>query len=152
MPSFSAYDGAAWRTAITGTAAYDGTAWRTAVGIWVSDGATWRKGFTNLSLSSVTVKDTVCNPTNGQFRVYWTYTGDVGSYTITIEYRLGTGSSNPWNTYISGVAPTTSPYDGDLSGYAGWSTLNDTDFRIHLTDGTEANNSPIIVYPPYACV
>jgi len=84
--------------------------------------------------------------------VSWTYTGDVDGYTITVEYRLGTGSGNPWNVYASGIDPTTSPYDGDLSGHAGWSTLDDTDFRISLTDGSQANGSPIIVFPTYACV
>lgn len=145
--SFSAYDGAAYRTA-TAVYAYDGSAWRTATGVWVYDGGSWRQGFTNASISALSGKDVPHDPTLGVCRLTWTYSGDVSAMLITLDADFAGGTTYGYNV-DSAIDPTLGTYDTSLNGVFGFSTLDTTNFRMRLMDGATIV-SELTVNGPYA--
>ena len=149
--SVQVYYSGAWRTA-TNIWVFTGGSWQPVKRVWGHHDGAWRAAFNDMVLGTITVSDSSfgCDATLGQFQVSWTTSGDTTGANLFIDYNFdgGSGYSN-----LATIDPTTSPYDGDVSGEVGFTSLDSTYFRIRLS-GAEgaANSSPQFASPAYACL
>lgn len=132
---------------------WDG-AWLPVKACWIWDGGGWALTHvapTLLTSFSVLNSGSGCDPTIGNFRASWTTSsGDIGSWSITLEYSFDGGSS--WSVYASGIDPTSSPFIDTMDGISGFTSLDSTSFRLSLLQSTvHAISSPWSVFPTYAC-
>jgi hypothetical protein len=146
------YD-SAWKTT-TNLYAYDSSTWKEVLACWIHDGIDWRIVHqAPSSLDSATVTDTSCSPTLGNYSVAWTYSSpNIADWIIRIEAQFSGGG---YQTLVDNLDPTTSPYADTLDGFAGFTSLDNTDFRISLLDASSgtlhATNSPLIRSGPFSC-
>ena len=146
---------------------YD-TAWKETIDLWVWngawtnveecyiwDGSNWRLTHTApASLDSFNICDVSCDPLLGNFRASWTFTAAYSAnWKISLSYSFDNGAS--YTVYDNNIDITTSPYSNTLDGFAGFTSLDDTYFRLRMIDsagGTiDATNSPRYAYPAFAC-
>jgi hypothetical protein len=136
--------------------AYDDGQWKQVIQCWIHDGIDWKLTHTApTTLSSVFVFDSFCDPTSGNFRVTWSYNSpNISDWAIHVEYSFNSGVS--YNTLTNNADASTGQYDGSLEGVSGFSSLDNTYFRISLksiADGsTNAISSPQVRTPPFACL
>lgn len=135
---------------------YHSSTWKQVLQCWIYDGINWRLTHTApTSLDTATIGDTSCDPDLGNFRASWTYTSpNISDWEIKIEYSFNSGSS--YTVLANNIDPTTSPYDGTVEGLSGFTSLDNTYFRINLVstvdNATQADNSPQVETPSYPCV
>jgi hypothetical protein len=146
---------------------YD-TAWKQTTDLWVWngawtnveecyiwDGSNWRLTHTApASLDSFNICDVSCDPTQGNFRASWTFTATYSAnWKIQLAYSFDSGNS--WPIYDNNIDITTSPYTATLEGFFGFTSLDNTYFRLRMIDVTtstvDATNSPRYAYPTFAC-
>lgn len=144
---------------------YD-TAWKLTTDLWVWnsawtpvqecyiwDGGYWKLCFTSAaSLDSFVICDTSHNPSYGNFTASWTYTtATPENWKIALYYSFDSGST--WTALNTNISITSSPYDGTVEGLVGFSSLDDTYFKLRMIDVTtstiDATNSPRYQYPAY---
>jgi len=133
----------------------DNNQWKQTRGVWIHDGLDWRLAFAgNTTLTSANV---VClsggTPEDGNFTASWSYTSvSISDWIIRIEARFSGGS---WALVDTTINPEDLSYTSSVEGFAGFTSLENTDFRISLLDaGTEivhAFSSPRIVFGPISC-
>lgn len=87
-----------------------------------------------------------CDPLLGLGRLEWVTAGDITGYTIELSADTGSGM----NILVSGVDPTLGVLNFDVSGEAGFTSLDATNFMVELTDGIISD--PLQFHSPtYAC-
>jgi hypothetical protein len=147
------FNGGSWRLT-TDLSVYNGGSWRQVVECWMWTGSSWQScHVAPTSLSSVTVRDNLCDPVLGAYRVTWSYNSpNIGDWFIRVEANF---SNTGWNIVADNISPTFSPYTDSVDGFPGFSSLDNTDFRISLlavSDGaTNAIGSPVTVFGPLSC-
>lgn len=133
---------------------WNGTTWKQVLQCWIWNGLDWKLTHNAPStLSTVTIRDLYCNPTGGIFEASWTYSSpNPNDWQIKIEVSFSGGS---WTVVQAGTTLDNTPYVDDLTGLPGFTSLDNTDFRVSMlatSDGTtHAINSPATRFPPYAC-
>lgn len=130
-------------------------AWTPVQECYIWDGSNWRLTFTAPSyLNSFSICDVNCNPTDGTFRASWTYTaGTPSNWKIRLEYSFNYGSS--YTVFDDNIDITTSPFTDSLNGVSGFTSLDDTYFKLSMVDSSggtvHAINSPRFAYPAFSC-
>lgn len=149
------YNSGTWRET-TDLSVWNGSTWKQVLQCWIWDGIAWKLTHTAPTiLQNVVVSDyPLCDPTNGSFRVTWSYTSaNIDDWYLRIEYSFNGGAS--YATYLSFIDPTSSPFDGTLDGVGGFTSLDNTYFRISLIssadDTTNSIDSPQVRTPPFPC-
>lgn len=135
--------------------AWDGSQWKLVKQCYIYTGLAWELCHVAYSsLDSFVLYNTAsfCDPTVGNFQATWTYTtGDVADWGMTLEYSFNSGVS--WSPYASGIALTSTPYNGTMDGIPGFTSLDSTYFRLSMLSGaTHADLSPRIAYPTFPCL
>jgi hypothetical protein len=147
------YNGGSWRLT-DDLSIWNGSVWKQVVECWIWDGSAWRSTHVGpTTLSSVNVIDAACDPLLGTYRVSWSYASpNIGDWFLRIEARFNGGS---YTIAADNIDPTTSPYTDSVDGFAGFTSLDTTDFRISLlavSDGaTNAGGSPQTRNGPFSC-
>ena len=132
---------------------WDGSIWSPVKSAWIWSGAQWELCHTApASLDSFAIYDRICDPTLGVFRATWSYTGvDITSWNIAVDYSFNSGAS--YTTHTSNIDPTDLQFDGTLDGLSGFTSLDNTYFRLRLLQGSvNATNSPRYAYPTFPCL
>lgn len=148
------YSGSAWRETEE-LYVYDGS-WKQVVECYIYEAGTWKLcHVAPVSLNSFTVTDTSfgCDPTIGNFRAAWTYTAYTTTpWTVSLEHSFDNGAN--WTLYNT-FALTDSPVDGALDGVLGFTSLDNTYFRLKVEYTTQSaisgSSSPRTSTPPFAC-
>jgi hypothetical protein len=129
--------------------------WTNVQECYIWDGSNWKLCHTApASLDSFSICDISCDPELGNFRASWTYTSAFASnWKIELAYSFDSGTS--WPVYDNNIDITTSPYTGTLEGFFGFTSLDNTYFRLRMIDvatsTVDATNSPRYAYPTFAC-
>jgi hypothetical protein len=147
------YSGSAWRETDE-LYAYDGL-WKQVMECYIWDGSWKLCHYAPGSLDSFNIFDTSigCDPTEGSFQATWTYTTPSTSmWTIKLDYSFDSGANwNLYNTYNL----TDSPIDESLNGFVGFTSLDNTKFRLRMelnaTNAISGSNAPRFKDPPYIC-
>ena len=151
------YSGSAWKETDE-LYTYNSGSWKRVMECYIYDGS-WRlTHYADGSLNSLTVTDTSigCDPTLGNFSAAWTYTvpsGFEGMWEIDLDYSFDGGSN--WNLFSANQALTSSPIAGSLDGIPGFTSLDNTNFRLRMelvsNNAISGSSSPRTASPPYAC-
>ena len=100
-------------------------------------------------LVSFDVTDTGVSPLIGDFDAAWIYSGYKAGYLIFIDYSF-TSDTGPWTQILASRDPDTVPYSGSVNGEVGFTSLDNTWFRVRLErSSVQATNSPLTDSPPY---
>jgi hypothetical protein len=135
---------------------YDGS-WKQVTECYIYDAGTWKLcHVAPVTLNSFTISDTSfgCDPTLGVFRAAWTYTAYTTTpWTVKLEYSFDSGAS--W-TFFGSYSLTSSPQDLTIEGVPGFTSLDNTYFRLKVEYTTQTaisgSNTPQTVTPSYICV
>lgn len=98
---------------------------------------------------------TPCDPTLGKYSVQWSFIPSLPTTILNgtramIEYSLDGGST--WVIANASVAASIGYYDGDLYGVAGFTSLDNTRFRLTIYNGqARLSGTPFTFTSPYSC-
>jgi len=134
---------------------YNSGSWKQVMECYIWDGSWKLCHYAPASLDTFAVTDTSpgCDPTEGTFQAEWTYTTPSTSmWNIKLDYSFDNGANyTEYNVYNL----TDSPINESLNGIFGFTSLDDTDFRLRmeLVSNTQisASNAPRFADPPYPC-
>lgn len=98
---------------------------------------------------------TPCDPTVGKYSAQWSFIPGLPSTILNgtramIEYSLDGGFT--WIIDAASVDASLGFYDGDLSGVVGFTSLDNTRFRLTIYNGqARLSGTPIVFTPPFSC-
>jgi hypothetical protein len=148
------YNASTWRPQ-TDLWVWNGSVWKEVQECYIWNGSTWKLCHQALgTINSATGYDSsgVCDPTLGVFKITWTYSGNATD--AYVDYAFGSPSG--WTAYGGGVSVPAGDleYSGSVEGFPGFTSLDNTYFRLRLEyNGTPINNSPWTVSgPPWTCL
>lgn len=141
-----------WRT-VTEFSIYDdgGSTWRTITEAWINDGGstTWRKFWSARGFLTIQGLDYGGDPDLGLLRISWTTQGSMSGLTVDVNADFA-GGTTYGSSVTTGLDPSSgTPYDSDMSGLPGFSTLDTTNIRLRLMDGVTIVDE-ITMAGPYA--
>lgn len=134
MPDMHFYNSSAWRKAIN-IHVWAASAWQPVKSVWVWSGGIWQIAFTTASISNLNGIDTNGNPALGELDIIWTDVPDTSAWTVRLDADLSGGSTYSYNI-ATGITPSTALHHVSLDGVAGFSTLDNTNIRAQLLDGS----------------
>jgi hypothetical protein len=135
--------------------AHDSGSWKDVKDTYIYDAGSWKLVYSRSgTLDSFTIEniDPLCDTTTGLYRASWTYTATSPSlWSIRLETDFGSGFET-----IGTVDVTDNTFDGDLSGFVGFTDIDLLEFRctMYLTSNPsiEATSSPRTATPPHTCL
>lgn len=149
------YSGSAWKET-DNLHVYD-SSWKQVVECYIYDAGSWKLcHVAPVTLNSFTINDTSigCDPTEGSFRASWTYTAYTTTpWTVKLEYSFDSGATwAQYNTYNL----TDSPQDQSMDGIPGFTSLDNTYFKLKVEYTTQSaisgSGTPQTRTPTYICV
>jgi hypothetical protein len=147
MP-LSVRDAGSWNT-VNALWVRSGGAWEKVKALWVYSSGSWNQCFAAQNLLTFSAYVLYNDPTLGDVRFEWTagyLTGD----TVKIEANC---NSAGWNTVSSTEDPSTGFLETNISGFGGFDSIQNTNFRAQLLDGGSTPiGDQINIYPSYQLI